>query len=108
MTVSKQGLSAQNLQREADLARYQTAWTMLHKLRAVMYSSGRSPLSGRIEVDETHAGGSGKPGKTCHGGAGRTVVAGAIERRGRGFGCAQLQIIPDASGRAWPGSFVLT
>ena len=32
MTVSKQALSAQNLQRVTDLGSYQTAWTMLHKL----------------------------------------------------------------------------
>lgn len=64
MTVSKQGLSAQNLQRVTDLGSYQTAWTMLHKLRTVMTSSGRSPLSGRIEMDETYIGGSGKPGST--------------------------------------------
>ena len=92
MTVSKQGLSAQNLQRVTDLGSYQTAWTMLHKLRTVMTSADRRPLSGRIEVDETYVGGSGKPGPTGRGAAGKVVVAGAIERRGRGFGRARLGV----------------
>ena len=74
MTVSKQGVSAQNLQRVTDLGSYQTAWTMLHKLRTVMVSSGRSPLSGRIEMDETYIGGSGKPGKTGRDAAGSSAV----------------------------------
>ena len=97
MMASKQGLSALNLQRVTDLGSYQTAWTMLHKLRTVMTSSSRSPLSGRVEMDETYVGGRAKPGVTGRGAAGKTVVAGAIERVGRGFGRARLQVIPDAS-----------
>ena len=68
-----------------------------------MSSSGRSPLSGRVGVDETYIGGSGKPGATGRGAAGKNVVAGAIERRGRGFGRARLQIIPDASAASLAG-----
>ena len=117
MMASKQGLSAQNLQRVTDLGSYLTAWTMLHKFRTVMTSSGRSQLSGRIEMDETYIGGRGKPGVTGRGAAGKTVVAGAIERVGRGFGRARLQIIPDASATSLavflrthlsPGSTVIT
>ena len=40
MMASKQGFSAQNLQRVTDIGSYQTAWTMLHKFRTVMTSSG--------------------------------------------------------------------
>ena len=93
----KAGLSAQNLQRVTDLGSYQTAWTMLHKFRTVMTSSGRRQLSGRVEMDETYIGGNGKPGVTGRGAAGKTVVAGAVERVGRGFGRARLQVIPDVS-----------
>ena len=56
MTVSKQALSAQNLQRVTDLGSYQTAWTMPHKFRTVMTSSGRSRLSGRVGMDGTYIG----------------------------------------------------
>lgn len=116
MMASKQGLSALNLQRVTDLGSYQTAWTMLHKFRSVMSSCGRSPLSECIEMDETYVGGSGKPGVTGRGAAGKTVVAGAIERVGRGFGRARLEVIPDASSaslatflrsHARPGSTVI-
>ena len=62
-----------------------------------MTSSGRRQLSGRVEMDETYIGGNGKPGVTGRGAAGKTVVAGAIERVGRGFGRARLQVIPDVS-----------
>lgn len=117
MMASKQGLSAQNLQRVTDLGSYQTAWTMLHKFRTVMSSSGRNQLSGRIEMDETYVGGSGKPGPSGRGAAGKTIVAGAIERSGRGFGRARLQVIPNASAvslagflrtHVSPGSTVIT
>lgn len=117
MMASLQGLSALNLQRVTDLGSYQTAWTMLHKFRTVMSSCGRSPLSGRIELDETYVGGSGKPGVTGRGAAGKTVVAGAIERVGRGLGRVRLEGIPDASSaslaaflrsHAGPGSTVVT
>ena len=97
MMVSRQGLSAQNLQRVTGLGSYQTAWTTLHKFRTVMSQSGRSRLSGIIEVDQTYLGGIGKPGTTRRGAAGKTVVAGAIARSGRGFGRARLQVIPDVS-----------
>ncbi|WP_354570110.1 IS1595 family transposase [Glaciihabitans sp. UYNi722] len=95
--VSKQGLSALNLQRVTDLGSYQTAWTMTHKLRTVMSQSGRKRLTGQIEIDETYVGGAGKPGLTGRGAAGKTLVAGAVERRGRGMGRARLQVIADAS-----------
>ena len=117
MTVSKQALSAQNLQRVTDLGSYQTAWTMPHKFRTVMTSSGRSRLSGRVGMDGTYVGGRGKPGPTGRGAAGKTVVAGAIEHVGRGFGRARLQVIPDASSailsaflrtHVSPGSTVVT
>lgn len=77
-TSSKAGVSAANLHRVLPISSYQTAWTMLGKLRAVLSTTDREPLTGRVEVDETLIGGvkSGKPGR---GAAGKTLVAGAIE-----------------------------
>ena len=96
MMASKQGVSALTLHRVTELGSYQSAWTMTHKLRSVMHQSGRDRLIGRVEMDETFIGGD-RHGTFGRGAAGKTLVAGAIERRGTGFGRARLQIIPDAS-----------
>lgn len=117
MMASKQGLSAQNLQRVTDLGSYQTAWTLLHKYRTVMSQVGRSPLSGTVEVDEALVGGFDKPGVRGRGAAGKTLVIGAVEHNGRVHGRARLQIIPNAtsvtlavslSANVAPGSTVTT
>lgn len=96
MMASKQGISAQTLQRTTGLGSYQTAWMMLHKFRTVMDPSTHSRLSGDVEADETFIGGF-KPVFVGRGAAGKSLVAGAVERRGAGLGRARLQIISDAS-----------
>ena len=53
VTSQKIGVSALGLQRELGLGSYQTAWTMLHKLRRAMVRPERLRLKGRVEVDET-------------------------------------------------------
>lgn len=57
ITNQKYGCSALGLQRVLGLGSYQTAWTMLHRLRRAMVRSGRERLRGTIEVDETFVGG---------------------------------------------------
>ena len=57
MTNQKHGLSALGLQQLLGLGSYQTAWTMLHKLRTAMVLPGRDRLRGAVEVDETYVGG---------------------------------------------------
>ena len=57
----KNGVSALGLQRVLGFGSYQTAWAWLHKLRRAMVLSGREPLTGAVEVDETLIGGV-KPG----------------------------------------------
>lgn len=97
MMTSKQGVSALGLQRVTGLGSYQTAWTILHKLRLATSSTGRGMLTGRVEVDETLYGGF-MPGILGRDPDGKILIAGAIERRGtHGFGRARLQVIPDAS-----------
>jgi len=56
-TNQKHGVSALGLQRVLGLGSYQTAWTMLHRLRRAMIRPGRERLSGIVEVDETYVGG---------------------------------------------------
>ena len=66
VTSQKNGASALGLQRVLGLGSYQTAWTVLHKLRRAMVRPGRDKLSGRVEVDETLVGGE-TPGRKGRG-----------------------------------------
>lgn len=96
VTASKMGVSAAHLHRVLPISSYQTAWTMLAKLRQVMSPAGSSLLTGRVEVDETFIGGP-RAGTTGRGARGKTLVAGAIEITDHGWGRARLAVIPDAS-----------
>lgn len=50
----KNGISALGLQRVLGLGSYETAWTMLHRLRRAMVRPGRDLLHGEVEVDESY------------------------------------------------------
>ena len=52
ITNQKHGISALGLQRVLGLGSYETAWTMLHRLRRAMVLPGRELLKGLVEVDE--------------------------------------------------------
>ena len=54
ITSQKHGISALGLQRVLGLGSYETAWTMLHRLRRAMVRPGRDLLHGEVEVDETY------------------------------------------------------
>jgi transposase-like protein len=104
VTASKGGISAMELQRQIGFASYQTAWTWLHKIRKAMVRPERTPLSARVEADETYLGGP-KPGRPGRGAAGKTRVAGAVESgrgnpRGRRLGRLRLAVVPDVSARS--------
>jgi len=94
--VSKQGISAMELSRELGLS-YPAAWTWLHKLRAAVNTRARSPLEGVVEADETWEGGlrKGEPGRPTVGE--KALVAGAVERKERGWGRARLASLEDGS-----------
>jgi transposase len=76
---SRTGISAKHLQRELGVT-YKTAWRMFKQIRSILQED--VTLSGRVEVDETYVGGKrhGKPGR---GAAGKTIVGGVVERKGR-------------------------
>lgn len=57
ITNTKNGVSAVSVQRQLGFHRYETAWTILHKLRRAMVRPGRDRLRGTVEVDETYVGG---------------------------------------------------
>jgi len=76
-------MSALQFQKMLGIKRYETAFSMLHKLRAAMVRPGRDSIGGEwpVEVDETFVGGA-----TQGEGRGRhhkTLVAGIVEVRPR-------------------------
>jgi len=97
VTTATPGISALQLRRQLGIKRYETAWTMLHKLRRAMVNPAREPLTGAVEVDECFVGGheAGLRGGRQHGVKALVVVA--VEIRGAGSGRVRLQVIDDAS-----------
>jgi transposase-like protein len=100
MTTDKRGVSALLLQRQLGLARYETAWMMLHKFRRAMINVTREPLRGEVEVDDTWIGGvqAGLRGSRQLKGRKAALVLVAVEKRGRGTGRARMAVIPDFKG----------
>lgn len=106
VTNQKQGVTALGLQRVLGLGSYQTAWTMLHRLRRAMVRPGREQLSGRVEVDETYVGGPGR-GESRKSTANmrrwqhettKAIVAVAVEvHEPKGYGRIRLRHVPQAA-----------
>ena len=118
VTTHTPGFSAVQLQRQLGLARYETAWTMLQKLRRAMLRPERDRLSGTVEVDETYVGGveEGRRGGRQRD-SNKSIVVAAVEVRGRGSGRIRLAVVEDLSAASLcrfveasvqPGSTVLT
>lgn len=116
------GMSAVQLQRQLGLTRYETAFQILHKLRASMaVTSGRIGYRTHVEVDETWVGGvtRGK-GRGVHE---QVCVVGAVEvkqrkteperedehskglprRGGRYAGRLRLAVVPDRTAKSLTG-----
>ena len=96
VTTQKNGASALGLQHILGLSRYETAWTMLHRLRRTMVRPGRDLLSGRVEVDECYVGGPEEdlPDRLN---LDKTLVVVAAQEDGPGIGRIRMRQIPDAS-----------
>lgn len=98
------GMSARQLQLQLALSRYDTAWTMLHKLRAAMVNAERSQLTGEVEVDEFEVGGvqhGRRAGRLNDSTAAHGIIA--CEIRGTGSGRIRMEAIADASGPTLTG-----
>ena len=116
------GISAVQLQRQLGLSRYETAFQILHKLRAGMVRPDQDQIGGKpdehVEADETWIGGRTRgEGRGVHH---KSLVAAAVEvrqrkpgtklnprRSGRYAGRVRLAVVPDRSARAL-GGFVKT
>jgi transposase-like protein len=96
VTSQKNGASALGLQRVLGLGSYQTAWTVLHKLRRAMVRPGRDKLSGRVEVDETQVGGV-MPEHRGRGSPSKALVVIAAQEEGAGIGRIRMARIADGS-----------
>jgi transposase-like protein len=96
--TGKDGISAQSLQRTLEIGSYQTAWTMLHRLRSGLVRPGRDRLAGTVEVDETFIGGP-EPGLRGGRARGKKVLAAIAVEVGapRGLGRCRMGTLADAS-----------
>jgi len=98
----KKGISALQLKRDTGLGSYQTAWTMLHKIRSALHHRPELPLTGLVEADEAYLGGAVSGGPRGRGAPHKTLVAGAVERRERSAGSLRLPsaLMPPATSSA--------
>jgi transposase-like protein len=95
---SKNGVSSHELGRALGVTQ-KSAWFMLHRIRVAMQNGSLDKFDGITEVDETYIGGINKNMhankraalNASKGGAGKIIVAGALERGGE----VRAQIIPD-------------
>jgi len=112
ITSQTQGMSAVQFQRQLGLSRYETAFQILHKLRAGMVRPDQDRIGGsngeHVEVDETLVGGRTRgKGRGVHD---KILVSGAVEvyrrksdtslnkrRNGRYAGRIRLAVVPDRS-----------
>lgn len=92
MLTSKKGMSALQIQRMLGFGSYRTAWSMCHRIRVALGEGDFRKLIGFVEIDETYVGGKarnkhkgpgGRGGMGGTGGFGKTMVAGAVQRKGK-------------------------
>src|SRR5215472_1390973 len=96
VTTQKNGASALGLQRVLGLKKYETAWTLLHKLRRAMVRPGRDLLTGRVEVDECYIGAL-EEGLMGRLNLDKALVVVAAQKDGPGIGRIRMRQILNAS-----------
>ena len=102
MLSTAKPISAMSLSRQLDI-QYRTCWHLLHRLRAMLASGEKLPLSGVVEADETYVGGkvenrpksAPKPEKRGRGTA-KSMLFAAVQRGGE----ARTLAVPSAAAAA--------
>jgi transposase-like protein len=102
VTTHTPGMSAVQFSRQAGIANYETAFMLLHKLRAAMVKEGRDKLKGVVEVDESFVGGKSTKEAKGRSGKDKVIVIAAIESRiaddGKPYaGRLRLRVIPNTT-----------
>lgn len=88
MLGAKKGISAMQVQRHMGFGSYKTAWYVCHRIRTALQDQQFRKLMGIVEVDETFIGGKKsnrhktKRGRRQGAAALKTVIVGAVERKG--------------------------
>ena len=102
----KKGISALQFQRDTGLGSYQTAWTLLHKLRSALLPRSDGLLTGLVEVDETYVGGAEVGRRGGREVLNKSIVIAAVEQRTHTAGRARLQVIDGVTFEHDLGPFV--
>ena len=89
----KQGISALQLQRDTGVGSYQTAWTMLHKLRSALRHRPADRLVGLVEADETFVGGHERGRRGGREVLNKSIVVAAVEQRPHSAGRVRLEVL---------------
>jgi transposase-like protein len=103
----KQGISALQLQKDTGVGSYETAWTMLHKLRSGLRARPESRLHGLVEADETYVGGVERGRRGGRQAGSKTIVVAAIERRRHSAGQLRLSVVQGLTFERDLGPFLL-
>ena len=101
----KQGISALQLQQDAGLGSYRTAWLLLHKIRAALRRGPGELLHGLVEADETYLGAPHEKDRAGGRAAGRKALVGLVVERRRRRGRARLDVL-ESHGYREIGPFV--
>jgi transposase-like protein len=99
----KKGISALQFQRDTGVGSYQTAWSLLHKVRSALTEGAGFLLTGDVEVDETYVGAREKGLRGGRQRGRKAIVTAAIENRGRAAGALRLARVEDVSGEQLGG-----
>jgi transposase-like protein len=106
ITNHPKGIASTTLARDLGITQ-KSAWFVLHRLRhAARTKSFNSPLTGKVQVDETFVGGKGsnRPGRRGPGRSmyGKTSVIGAVNEKGE----VQAKVLPLTLGRPEAQKFI--
>lgn len=85
--TTKKGISSKELQRKLGIKSYQTAWTLSHKIRKAMKSSGQYPIQNDVEFDEAFLGLPDEGSESSR----RALVKAVVETDGRFIGRTYLE-----------------